>query len=115
MEDGIRVPIKVRTHELNQAHEFIPRTVERLSQIDVEAVQEQAEELDRIYTEYVEGVEAEYPEGPEFANYISMPADEWRTVVSATARLRDEEGLRSWWFRAKLVDRLHARLEEMED
>ena len=107
MEEGIRVPIDIRTHELNQAHEFIPRIIERLSQVDVETAQEQADELDRIYADYIEDVEAPY--------FLSMPADDWRTLVGALARLRDEEGLRVWWFRKKLVDRLQERLEEMED
>jgi hypothetical protein len=44
-----------------------------------------------------------------------MPADDWRTVVGGVARLRSEEGLRSWWFRKKIVQRLTERLEEMED
>lgn len=115
MDGNINVPVKVRTHELNQAHEFIPRVAERLGSIDVEHAQEQAEELERIYAEHVEDVEATYPEGPEFAAYISMPAEDWRTVVGATARLYDEETLRVRWFRKKLVKRLQARLEEMED
>lgn len=111
---GIRVPIKVRSHELNQAHEFITKAVSQLSQIDATAPQEQAEELREIYTDHVHDVEATYPEGPEFAAYLSMPADSWRTVLGALGRLRTDEGLRSRWFRAKLTRRLRDRLEEME-
>lgn len=115
VNNSLNVPVKVRTHELQQAHDFIPRVAERFAAIDVEHAQEQAEELERIYAEYVEGVEATYPEGSEFAAYISMPAEDWRTVVGAAARLYDEESLRVQWFRKKLVKRLQARLEEMED
>ena len=133
-DTSINVPVKVRTHELQQAHDFIPRVAQRLRDIDADPAQEQADELERIYAEHVEGVEATYPKGPEgadsrgssassppeqgsggeFAAYISMPADDWRAVVGGVARLRGEEGLRSWWFRKKLVKRLQARLEEME-
>lgn len=113
-DTSINVPVKVRTHELQQAHDFIPRVAQRLRDIDADPAQEQADELERIYAEHVEGVEATYPKGSEFAAYISMPADDWRAVVGGVARLRGEEGLRSWWFRKKLVKRLQARLEEME-
>lgn len=112
---SIPVPVKARTHELNQLQSMVPRAADRLQAIDAEAVAERGEELDRIYTEHIQGVEAEYPEGPEFANYVSMPADDWRAVVSGLARLYDEEGLRVQWLQNKLVDRLRDRMEEMED
>lgn len=115
MSSAINVPVKVRTHELNQAHDFIPRAAERLRAVDADPAQEQADELERIYAEHVEGIDAHYPEGPEFAAYLSMPADDWRQVVGGVARLYDEEGLRVQWFQKKLVKRLQARMAEMED
>jgi len=114
-DTSINVPVKVRSHELQQAHDFIPRVAQRLRDIDADPAQEQADELERIYAEHVEGVERKFTEDDQaFAAYISMPADDWRAVVGGVARLRGEEGLRSWWFRKKLVKRLQARLEEME-
>jgi len=117
-DSTINVPVKVRTHELNQAHDFIPRVAERLRAIDADPAQEQADELERIYAERIEGVEPDYSGNTdyiEFATYLSMPVDEWRTVVGGLARLRDEEGLRVNWLRKKLVQRLTERLEEMDD
>jgi hypothetical protein len=111
-DSEIRVPIKARTHELNQLQAMLPDVRDGLAMADLD---EAADEVDRIYTEYVEGVEAEYPEGPEFANYISMPAEDWRLTVRYLNRLRAVEGLRVSWLQNKLVDRLRDRLEEMED
>lgn len=117
MEDdstSINVPVKFRTHELQQAHDFIPRAAELVGNVDTERAQETADELERIYIEYVDGVEPTYPKGPKFAAYLSMPADDWREVVSALGRLHGEEGERVRWFQKKLIDRLQSRLEEME-
>jgi hypothetical protein len=109
----INVPVKVRTHELNQVHEMIPQVEEQLRSIGVEATVEQADELERIYAEHIEGIGVEPRESEEFAAYLSMPADDWRSVVSALARVDD--GLRPRWLQKKLVKRLRARLDEMED
>lgn len=111
-DSDIRVPIKARTHELNQLQSMLPDVRDGLELADLE---EAAEEVGRIYTEYVEGVEAEYPEGPEFANYVSMPAEDWRLAIRYLNRLRFEEGFRLSWLQNKLVDRLKDRLAEMED
>lgn len=114
-DNSIPMPIKVRTQELNQLQSLVPRVVERLKDVGVEEVTERGDELERIYAEYIDGVEAEYPEGPEFANYISMPVEDWRSVATAPSRLYDEEGLRVQWLQKKLVDRLRDRMEEMKD
>lgn len=113
MSSAINVPVKVRTHELNQVHEMIPQVEERLRSIGVDATVEQADELERIYDEHISGIDGEPRESEEFAAYISMPADDWRSVVSALARVDD--GLRPRWLQKKLVKRLRDRMEEMDD
>lgn len=116
MDSSIRVPVEIRTHELSQLKSMVPRVVERLRDIDAETFGDDADELERIYTEHIETVEREFTEDDQtFAAYVSMPADDWRNVVGSLGRLYDEEGLRVWWLRKKLVKRLRKRLEEMED
>jgi hypothetical protein len=95
---------------------MVPRAVERLRALDAETFGDDADELERIYAEYIEGVEREFTADDQaFAAYVSMPADDWRQVVGSLGRLYDEEGLRVWWLRKKLVKRLRERLEQMED
>lgn len=114
-DTSINVPVKVRTHELQQVHDFIPEATDRLRDVDTEHTQKRADELGRIYTEYVEGVTATYPKDQAFAAYVSMPSDDWQLVLSAFRRLRKDEGLRVEWLQTKLVKRLRERLSEMED
>jgi hypothetical protein len=131
MEDdtALNVPVKTRTHELNQLHEFFPVVAEGLRDAELD---EAADEVSRIYEEHVAGVNPEpreavrSPNAPQSANttssreaddfaaYVSMPAEDWRMTVRYFGRLRHVEGLRSEWLRIKLVDRLEDRLEEME-
>jgi hypothetical protein len=110
-DTALNVPVKTRTHELNQLHEFFPTVEEGLREAELD---EAADEVARIYDEHVSGVSPQPREAADFAAYVSMPAEDWRMTVRYFGRLRHVEGLRSEWLRIKLVDRLEDRLEEME-
>jgi hypothetical protein len=110
-DSKLAIPVEVRTHELNQVHEMIPNVRDSLEQADLT---EAAEEVDRIYTEHIEGVEATYPEGPMFAAYLSMPPEDWRIFIRYLNRARQTDGrLRVQWLQTKFVDRIEERMEEM--
>jgi hypothetical protein len=113
-DTAINVPVKVRTHELNQLHEFVPDVRDGLRQAELD---EAADEVARIYDEHISGVEREFTgDDQAFAAYVSMPANDWKTIVRFIGRLEHtSEGTRAWWLQKKLVERLRERLEEMED
>lgn len=113
-DTAINVPVRVRSHELCQVHEMVPDVEERLRSIDTESTIERADELNRIYDEHISGVDGEPRESDAFAAYLSMPADDWRSVVSALARVEDD-GLRPQWLQKKLVNRLRDRMEELDN
>lgn len=110
-DTAINVPVKVRSHELNQLHEFFPDVRDGLQQAGLD---EAAEAVDRIYDEHVSGVTAAVSGGP-YAAMVTMPAEDWKTTVRYIGRLsQTSEGLRAWWLQKKLVGRLDDRLEELD-
>lgn len=113
MGDNINVPIKVRSNELRQAKDMMPAVSDSLTQAGLD---EAAEEVDRIYESHISDVEATYPEGPQFAAYLSMPAEDWRMTIRYLNRARRDEGrTRVHWLQSKFVNRLNERMEEMEN
>lgn len=111
-DTAMAVPVKVRSHELDQVKSETISVADGLEQADLT---EAADELYRIYDEHISGVEKEYPEGPAFANYLSMPAEDWRLLVRYLNRARRSGGnLRIGWLQNKLVGRLEDRMEELE-
>lgn len=106
-DTALNVPVKVRSHELNQLHEFVPDVRDELRKADLN---DAADKVERIYDEHVSSVRYEKND-----TYVSMPAEDWKTVVRNIGRLsRTSEGTRAWWLQTKLVDRLDDRLEELE-
>jgi hypothetical protein len=95
-DTAMHVPVDLRTHEVNQLQEMVPDAAQQLRETDVETLVEDAETLERAYDEHLYGLD-----GPGVA---SMPADDWRAIVRNLDRADD--GLRVWWLRKKLVDRL---------
>lgn len=110
-DTALNLPVKVRTHELEQVQTLLPKIRDELRQADKD---EAADEVHRIYDEHVEGKVPVYPDGPEFANYLSMPSEDWRMVIRYLNRERDDQPLRIHWLQTKLTDRIEARMEEME-
>lgn len=106
--EAINVPVQVRTQELEQLQHYVPRIHILL---DGMGQDEEAKEMAAINERYVEGVRATYPEGPEFAAYMSMPSDQWWSVVQGLGRFDDT---RTYWLRKKLASRLRDRLEQMD-
>jgi hypothetical protein len=112
-DTALNVPVKVRTHELKQTKTMIPNVADDLEQAGLD---EAAEEVNRIYETHIEGIDAHYPEGPEFAAYLSIPVEDWRLTIRYLNRARRTDGkLRAQWLQSKLVDRVEDRLAEMED
>lgn len=108
----MNVPVRVRTHELQQVKTMMPSVADGLEQADLD---EAAEEVNRIYDTHIEGVEPTYPDGPEFAAYLSMPTEDWRLTIRYLNRaMRDEGRLRVHWLQNKLVERIEDRLDELE-
>jgi len=108
----MNVPVEVRTHELQQVKEMMQSVSDQLARADMESA---ADEVRRIFDTHVEGVEPTYPEGTEFAAYLSMPADDWRVTIRYLNRARRTEGrLRTQWLQYKLVQRVEERLNELE-
>jgi len=106
-DTALNVPIRVRTHELEQLHGMVPEAIQQIGT-------DEADELKRVYDEHIGQITAEYPEGPQFAAYVSMPIDDWRTVISGLNRARYESGRpRVHWLQSKLVGRLEDRSEEL--
>jgi len=99
-DDTINVPIAVRSHEVAQLHEFVPEAIDQCRRTEMN---DEADQLQCVVDEYLEPTDG----------YISMPADEWRTVVRNVHR-RTDSGLRSQWLQTKLLKRLRDRMEEME-
>lgn len=110
-DTALNVPVKMRTHELNQLHEYYPTVEEGLREAELA---EAADTVSRIYDEHVSGIKPEPREADDFAAYVSMPADDWRMTVRYFNRLRSDEGLRVEWLQNKVVDRLEDRVEEFE-
>lgn len=110
----IRVPIRARSNELTQLKTALPIVHERLTKAELE---DEAAEIQHVYDEYVEGVDRERTDdSASFANYVSMPAEDWKTTISHLDRASTEMGqTRIWWLRRKFIKRLGDRLEEMED
>jgi len=108
----MNVPVKVRTHELQQAKTMMPNVADSLEQAGLD---EAAEEVNRIYESHIEALEPTYPEGPEFAAYLSMPTEDWRLTIRYLNRARRTDGkLRAQWLQSKILDRVEGRLDEME-
>lgn len=108
-DTALNVPVKVRTHELQQVQDMMPAAAERLEQAELD---DAAEQVNRIFEEHVEDIEPTYPEGPEFAAYLSMPAEDWRMTIRYLNRARGEAGrLRVHWLQNKLVTRIEDRLD----
>jgi hypothetical protein len=108
----MNIPVRVRTHELDQLQTMLPKV-----HGDLVAAErgEDATEIDRIYDEHVRGVEATYPEGPQFAAYVSMPVDDWQTALKHMTRLYRTEGRpRVNYLQTKLVGRLQDRTDELQ-
>jgi hypothetical protein len=101
-DTAINVPIEIRSHESTQLVRFVEKLVRRFTNREME---QKADELRRVYDEHIYGMsESE-------ADYLSMPIDDWRTLVSNLSYVDD--GLRSWWLQTKLVDRLRAKSEAL--
>jgi hypothetical protein len=110
-DNDVNVPIKARTHELNQLQEMLPAAR------NIIADDETAEEVDRIYREHIDGLTPDYADAEysTFATYVSMPADDWQRTIRHLNHLRHRERLRVEWLQKKLVRRLRERLAELED
>jgi len=110
MSSAINVPIKARTHELNQLHGKVPEAVDHFQQAEMH---DEADEVNRIYDEHISGVDPKFTDDDQsFAAYVYMPADDWYTTLRVLGRFDDQ---RLWWLRKKLSKRLRDRLDEMED
>lgn len=105
MDDtAINIPIDVRSHEQNQLTEFVPKLVTRFMNRQTEQMESKSDELNRVYDEHIEGMDGE--------SYLSMPIDDWRTLISSLSNVDD--GLRGWWLQKKLVSRLRDKLEDIQ-
>jgi hypothetical protein len=108
----MNVPVEVRTHELQQVKTMMADVAADLGQAELD---DAASEVNRIYETHVEGIEPTYPEGDEFAAYLSMPAEDWRMTVRYLNRAWSEHGkFRTHWLQSKLVSRVEGRLNELE-
>lgn len=110
-DDQINVPIKVRTHEIDQLQEMVPEVAERLEVIE----HADAEDFREVYEEHIADLEATYPGAPEdesFAAWASMPAEDWRLLIRHTRRWEDS---REEWLQKKLMNRLEERLEQVQE
>lgn len=103
-DTAINIPIDVRSHEQNQLTEFIPKLVTRFMNRQTEQMESKSDELNRVYDEHIEGMDGE--------SYLSMPIDDWRTLISSLSNVDD--GLRGWWLQKKLVSRLRDKLEDIQ-
>jgi hypothetical protein len=99
-DDTINVPIRVRSNEVAQLHEFVPEAIDQCRRTEMD---DEADQLQCVVDEYLEPNDG----------YISMPADEWRAVIRNVHR-RTDNGLRSEYLQRKLLKRLRARMEELE-
>lgn len=107
----MNVPIRVRTHELAQVKSMVQHAIGSYEESDRD---EDADALNRVYDEHIRNIDATYPEGPQFAAYLSMPIDDWRDVISGLNRARRTEGIpRVHYLQSKLVGRLEDRSEEL--
>lgn len=95
----MRVPIQLRSHEEAQLESFVPRMVDRLNDMGVEAEAEDIENVELI---------------DEGDGTFSAEVSEWTALLGGMRVLRDEEGLRSWWLRKKLSRRLMRIQEKLE-
>jgi hypothetical protein len=98
------IPISLRSHEIDQLHEFVPKLVRRFMGRDTEQndMASKADELERVYEEHIEGM----------GNALLMPIDDWRTLISSLSDVDD--GLRGWWLQRKLIRRLRDKSEELQ-
>jgi len=99
-DTAINVPIEIRSHESTQLVRFVEKLVRRFTNREME---QKADELRRVYDEHIDEMES--------ASYLSMPIDDWRTLVSNLSYVDD--GLRGWWLQTKLVERLRAKSDEL--
>lgn len=105
------IPLMVRSHEIEQLHEWVPKVVSRLEDIDME---DRAGEVELLYENHIADTESTQSHSVS-DGYITMAAGDWRLLVRELRRISDEEGaVRTWWLRKKLVQRLSDRLEELE-
>jgi hypothetical protein len=109
----MNVPIKVRTHELQQVQTMMPAVINAL---EANGLEDAAEEVNRIHTTHIEGIEPTYPEGPRFAAYLSMPMEDWRLTIRYLNRAQPSEGVRrTRWLQKKFMNRIEDRISELED
>jgi len=100
----MNIPIQVRSHELTQLGDFI----DTVSEDDFDG----ADDLGRIVDTHITDAVMSERENERFYTYVSMPTDDWHTVVQALTRHRKyHSGQRSWWLQNKLVDRLNERID----
>lgn len=108
----LNVPVEVRSHELEQLHDWTPRIEQRLREVERD---DEADSIERLYDEYIPNYMDADKRAYSGTPYISMPADDWRTLVRNLDRIYDDEGKnRVWWLRKKLVSRLRDRMDDME-
>lgn len=99
-DTAINIPIEIRSHESTQLDTFVDKLVRRFTNRGTE---QKADELRRVYDEHIDEMGS--------ADYLSMPIDDWRTLVSSLSEVDD--GLRGWWLQTKLVDRLRVKSDEL--
>jgi len=108
----MNIPVKVRTHELNQMQTMVPNVIEQLKQAELD---DAVADMSRIFDSYVRDVEVTYPQD-DFAAYVSMPPEDWRLTVRHLNRARHDEGtIRVQYLQSKLVSRVEERLADIED
>lgn len=95
----MKVPIELRSHEQAQLDEFVPRAADRLEDKGLDEEAQEVRDVDIIDN--------------QSGTYSAEPT-EWAAIIGALRTLRDEEGLRSWWLRKKLAQRLARRTEEID-
>ena len=103
----MNVPIQLRSHELDQVHEFTTEAINQLKQAELDDAESQ---LERIYDEHISGVEWSDTDDV----YLSMPAEDWRQWMRYLNRVRRDDQ-RVWWLQNKLVGRLNERMEELNE
>lgn len=96
----MRVPIELRSHERSQLDDFIPRAVENLEDIGLDEEAEEVDDVDIIDNE--DGT-------------FSAEAEEWVAIISSLRTIYDDEGVRSWWLRKKLAQRVGRKANELSD
>jgi hypothetical protein len=113
-DTAMNVPVEIRSHELRQLDHMVPQAADELEAVatDENNLADEANTLYRAYDEHIADMPATHSMGD---GYLSMPADDWRSIIRHLPRVEDEEGkLRVLWLRKKLVGRLRDRMDELE-